>query len=425
MRSLVLDRLNAARIAVKGALVPGSSALALVLCVLSPLAAQAPTGSDGIVFHAAGDAVVLQLTGRLQFDSRVFLDGGTGTTDAIFLRRAAPGVTGTFFGNYGFRFTADVSDGRPTPLEASVNARFGPALQLRAGKVLVPIGLGQLQGISNGSLAEHGVGSGLAPSRDVGVEARGTVARVLDYSLGMYNGVPDGVSGDFDWSGDKDLVGRAFLRPFAARPGHALRRLGFGGGTSVGRHEGTIDDPYLPAYRTPARERYFRYRGGTTPVVADGLHRRVSAQAYFYSGRYGVLGEQLFSSAEVSRGADAARLLNRSWQLIGSWVLTGEDASYTGVEPATRFDPHAGTWGAVEIAARVDGLRIDRDAFPTFSDPALSALAAHSFTGGVNWYANRNVRLLVNYELTRFDAAPGGERRRTERALASRFQLGL
>ncbi|MBW3630458.1 MAG: hypothetical protein KY464_14325 [Gemmatimonadetes bacterium] len=425
MRSRVLDRFNAARTLATVAPVGGYLALALLGGLLSPVASQGQAAAEGIAVRLAGDAVLLRLTGRLQYDSRVFLEEGTGTTDAVFLRRAAPGVQVTLFDDYALRFTADLSTGRPRPLEASVSARLNPALQLRAGKVLVPVGLAQMQGISNGVLAEHGLGSALAPARDVGVEMRGTVARVLDYSVGVYNGVPDGVSGDLAWSGEKDLVLRGFLRPFATRRDHTLEGLGFGVGGSTGQHRGTADEPFLPMYRTGGRERFFHYRGGSDPVIADGTRQRYSPQAYLYSGRLGMLAEYLVSTGDVRRDTEAGRFSSQAWQAVGSWVVTGEDAAYMGIDPSTSFNPRAGTWGAVEVAVRADGLRADADTFPRFSDPAASALSARSLTGGVNWHPSRNIRVLVNYQTTWFGAAPGADARPTEKALVSRVQLGI
>ena len=218
---------------------------------------------------------------------------------------------------------------------------------------------------------------------------------------------------------------RAFVRPFAGQADHRLRGLGVGIGSSRGRHEGTADDPFLPAYRSMGRVNFFRYRGGSSPVIADGIHQRFTPQGYLYTGRFGLLAEYAFSSGELRRGAETARLSNRAWQAIGSWVVTGEDASFNGVVPANSFDPRAGTWGAVELALRVDRLNIDSDAFPRFSDPTLSARSARALTGGINWYPNQHLRLILNYEETHFGAAPGGVGRRTERAVISRIQFGL
>ena len=80
---------------------------------------------------------------------------------------------------------------------------------------------------------------------------------------------------------------------------------------------------------------------------------------------------------------------------------------------------------AVELAARYGRLSVDKSAFPIFADPLTSASAARSWTLGVNWYANRNVKIVLNYEQTDFQTAEGGVKRKQERALLERFQLAF
>ncbi len=45
---------------------------------------------------------------------------------------------------------------------------------------------------------------------------------------------------------------------------------------------------------------------------------------------------------------------------------------------------------------------IDNDAFPNFADPATSASAAQSWSAGLNWHLNKNVRVNLSYSHTTF-----------------------
>ena len=102
-----------------------------------------------------------------------------------------------------------------------------------------------------------------------------------------------------------------------------------------------------------------------------------------------------------------------------SACVTGDDASYAGVNPKHPFDLKTGQWGAFEIAARYHVFDSDNDAFPTFADPAKSASKATGWGVGLNWYLNRNVRSDLDYEQTQFD----GSGRATEKVFFTRLQL--
>ena len=72
-------------------------------------------------------------------------------------------------------------------------------------------------------------------------------------------------------------------------------------------------------------------------------------------------------SQDVSRvvpsGIREATVDTNAWQFAVSYFLTGEEASFKGFQPKTRFSPSEGTWGAFEIKARVQQLNVDENAF--------------------------------------------------------------
>jgi phosphate-selective porin OprO/OprP len=93
------------------------------------------------------------------------------------------------------------------------------------------------------------------------------------------------------------------------------------------------------------------------------------------------------------------------WFLQASWVLTGEQGSYKQVVPINAFDPRNGRWGAFELAGRVSRVQVDRSVFEDgfASQAGGSTSKATAFTGGLNWYLNRNFKVQFNYEHTDFD----------------------
>jgi phosphate-selective porin OprO/OprP len=243
----------------------------------------------------------------------------------------------------------------------------------------------------------------------------------------VFNGVPDGGNGDGDTNDSKDVAARLFFTPFAKSNG-PLKNLGFGIAGSTGDQEGTLAAPGLPSFRTPGQQTFFSYRADATAagtVLPDGKRTRFSPQGYFYRGPFGLLAEYVRSSQDVLRGAVAETLDNDAWQVAGSWVLTGGEPTYKSVNPKKVFDPAAHTYGAWEIAARYSELRIDEDAFPLFANPASSASSAKAWAVGLNWYLNKNLRWMLDYERTAFEGGATAGDREDESIVFNRFQISF
>jgi phosphate-selective porin OprO/OprP len=110
--------------------------------------------------------------------------------------------------------------------------------------------------------------------------------------------------------------------------------------------------------------------------------------------------------------------------------VTGEEETFKGYTPSSSFSLADHTWGALELVARYHQLTIDPDAFAgganSFADPATQASKASAWGLGLNWYLNQNVKLVLDYDRTRFDGgAAGGADRGDEEALLSRVQLSF
>ena len=89
--------------------------------------------------------------------------------------------------------------------------------------------------------------------------------------------------------------------------------------------------------------------------------------------------------------------------------------------------------------ARYGDLRVDADAFnvdPTatglrFADPTKSAQEARELGVGLNWYVDRNVKFVLDYDQTSFDGGAGSatasayavKNRETEQVVLGRVQF--
>ena len=389
------------------------------------------TSGDGFFFRSADGNWRLRIGGYIQADARFYPGDDAGIlTNTLGIRRARPLVEGTVYQYFDFRILPDFGAGTPSLYEAYLEARIGRALSIRAGKYKPPVGLERLQSATDLRFVERGFPTNLAPNRDVGLQIGGEVAGgTVSYQAGIFNGVPDLGFGDADANDAKDLAGRIFFAPFARQGRAAPVDLGFGVSGSIGNERGTIAAPQTSNLRTPGQAVFFRYRTGATAaaaVIADGRRTRLAPQAYLYRGSLGLLTEYTSNHHTVRRDSVVQTIRHQGWQVAGSFFLTGEKASSRGVTPMKVFDPKAGTWGAVEIAGRVQQTGVDDAAFPFLADPATAASWAKAWSLGINWHFAKNVKLMVDYEHTTFTGgAANGANRPVETFIVTRFQTAF
>jgi phosphate-selective porin OprO and OprP len=385
-------------------------------------------GPKGFSLKSADGKNQLKLRGTLHLDGRWIsgTDPG-GTFDTFTATRVRPIFEGTFANIFDFKFMPDFGQGRTVIQDAYVNARFTQATQLQAGKFKAPIGLERLQSANDMRWVQRGFPTSLVTNRDIGLMLQGDLGGGrFSYQAAYLNGSNDGSSSetfaDVDINDDKEYALRLFVQPFAESENFAIRGLGFGVAGSWNDQVGNILQPLLPSFRTPGQSTFFRYRsfGTTAGTIADGERTRLAPQFYYYVGALGVLGEYTEDSQDVSRvvatGVREATVDTNAWQLAVSYFLTGEEASFKGFQPKTRFSPSEGTWGAFEVKARVQQLNIDDNAFSggadSFADPLVSASQADSYGIGLNWYLNENVKWLLDLEHTTFEGgAMTGDRK--------------
>lgn len=387
---------------------------------------SATASKDGFSIKSADGKYAVRLKGLVQADARFFLsDSAFPVTNSFFLRRARPILEATVGKYLEFRLMPDFGQGTTVLFDAYADVKVAPQFAIRAGKFKVPVDLERLQSASDIVFAERALATNLAPNRDVGLQLSGDLdSGLVAWQAGVFNGLPDLGNGDNDVSDAKDFAGRVFLQPFKTG---SLKGLGVGVAGSTGLERGTPSAPALASYRTTGQQTWFRYTSSTTVtannVFADGRRERLAPQAYFYTGPLGLHGEYIQSWQSVSKvGAPTAKLKHTAWQATGSFFLTGEKNSWKSAAPKTPFDPKAGTFGAVELAARYSELSIDDATFPTYASPTTNPSKAKAYGVGINWYLARAIKVVVDYEHTTFTGGTATGDREPENFVVTRIQ---
>ena len=219
----------------------------------------------------------------------------------------------------------------------------------------------------------------LAPNRDIGVQLQGEFASGgASYALGVYNGAPDGRDGPTtNPDNEFELAGRLFFEPWK-NAADGLSGLGFGIAGSTGDKEAAATTSCRVTAR-PGQVQFFGYR---SDVAADGEHIRWSPQAYYYRGRFGLLGEYIVSRQELALPTSGVAATMRQPGLATQrWRgpdRRGQTATAAWSVRTIPLQPMATGWGAFELVARYGRLDIDDDAFPLFADPAAAVAGAQA-----------------------------------------------
>ena len=309
----------------------------------------------------------------------------------------------------------DFAGGKLVVQDAYLDVRYSDVFKLRFGKMKVPFGLERLQDERSTTFTERGLPTQVAPNRDLGVQAFGELAEARR--------VP-GSASSTAW-------------PMAERRWRRLERQG-GRGTRVRHADSRAGRRRRRDLRREARPpRVARRRviqdawsddvlpvqAGTTvldTVFADGRHWRAAGQAYSYTGPFGLLGEYVRSRQHIKLGGKHELADLEAWQVVGQWVITGENATYKSVTPN-------GKRGAFDVTARVGELRVvDAGTLDNgFADPTKSARRAWSAGIGGDWFANRAVRFVLDVDRTWYTRGAKTGDRPAETSIIGRAQLAF
>lgn len=149
----------------------------------------------------------------------------------------------------------------------------------------------------------------------------------------------------------------------------------------------------------------------TGNIAADGVVQYGVELGGFYKNFYGAAEAFEYTVDRTAAGLDDASF--SGWYVQGAWTLTKEQrqwvsntGGFRGVRPANVFDPRAGTWGAIELAARYSILDLNHN-----EGLAGVALPAGGIRGGeqtittigLNWYPNQVARFLLDYQWVEID----------------------
>jgi phosphate-selective porin OprO/OprP len=393
--------------------------------------ARANDGSvaeNGVGLKSKDGNNTIQFGGRIHMDYRQYSpDYGTGqTTDSYQnlaeVRRARFGVRGQFAKDFKYEivgnFGNDVGAGSSsTTMDVAwVNYAANPEAQFQFGLFKMPFSLEQLTSSNNIDFMERSlvgqVEGEFIPGKETGFMLHGVPKVGLTYAVAVSRGRgnKDAVNDGFDY------IGRVTTN-IAELTGSKAYIAHLGAAYSTGDVKGGV----TPASgRTESRSQNAFFTG---PALSGNTERtRQGLEAAFAYNAFKVQSEYFNFKYDPTTGNNQEV---KGYYVQAVYNLTGEsynykDGVFSAVKPTNPLDK--GGRGAWQVGVRVSEFDASDIAVATGKTNRATAM-----TYGVTWFATDNLRFMLNYVDTKFDALVGssGSRVNGDRAVMFRSQFNF
>ena len=405
----------------------------------APIQASAPTvqapvsatdmrtfWSSGLRFETADKQIQYSISGRIHADGTWIhaddeIDTGSGTSDddRVGFRRSRLQVEGVFYESVAFRTQYDF---------AGANANFRDVyLQFRklfwgttlwVGQFREPFSLDQLNSSNDNPFLERSLVDIFAPSRSTGIALSGNgQGGKINYHAGVFHA--NGAGNDTTYPNNGNAVGDG---SYAVTGRFTYAPMLNDKGTEVLHFGAAVSRRSVDGYTRNVTRPEFDSNGTSTPAPPDGwvfadfadaeCVLLMGGEAAFIRGPLALQGE--FVQAEIDNDGSADRSAH-GYYVQATYGLTGEGRTYKGalIQRPSPTDPYKGPGtggGAWELAARYS--------FLDLNDGSVASTDTENITVGVNWYANPQVAVRLNYVMADFDEYDGGAN-----AIGVRFQF--
>lgn len=382
---------------------------------------------DGITFEDGSGNWKLAINGRVQADYRQF-SPDEDAADTFSLRRARLGGTLTFYKDYAVRVEGEYSGGSTTLTYGYVDINKFQAAKLRLGQFKPFYGLERSMSTNFTDFQERSLADALLGSTfDRGVMLYGSPTPGFTYSLAYVNGTGTADENNAKVDG-KDYTVR-LTGNFAELMDWKNAVVHIGGFYADGNEASSRQAGFVPIGQTEGRGAQFfattcaSAACGATTANALNEHVGRTHSGFETAIAYGAIklqGEAINTSFEgdgFSRDMDA-------WYASVMWNVTGEsfadmykEGIFGRLRPKNNYKAGADGWGAFQVGLRYS--KFDASDFKTTNAAGTGVLLnnvagtsdgllvatneAESWTLGLNWIFNPNVRVITNLVRTNYD----------------------
>jgi phosphate-selective porin OprO and OprP len=352
------------------------------------------------------------------------------------IRRARIGFKTKYKEFYEAELNADISVGANTSVTSTnwdvayFNVAWWKPVQFRFGLFKMPMNLEEVTSSNNIDFMERSYVNALAPQKEIGAMIHGVPFTGTTYALAVSNG-SGAKQAETDIREDgKDVIGRVtanFAELMTVPDKEAIYHVGASFSTGD-QPQGNIG----VSGRTESRgATFFR-----APVLANGAPKgfqsidrsRIGLEGAVAIRQFKLQGEWLQQNNEFDTNTRGYSLDTTAWYAEALWAITGEkyadgykNGVMGGIKPLKDFDPATFSGGAWEAGLRYNEfdasdyntVGIEQGVTLGAADAAISTKAAgfakaKSYTAGVKFLPNSNMRFMLNYVKTDFSDVIGG-----------------
>jgi phosphate-selective porin OprO/OprP len=343
------------------------------------------------------------LDGRVNLDAAYYFNSDNQLSNGIELRRGRLAINMVLWKDWAGQFDVDFVDNVVDVKDAWIGYSGVRNTLVRAGNFRTPFGLETLTSSRYITFMERSLLDNFSPDRRIGLGASTWGAR-WQASAGLFGPELEDSVDTIGQSQTKNVIGRVTALPFAKNGnllhlGVALARLEPGAAT-----EDDLSDANRWRVRARPETHVNRGRFISTPQVKNVDHASLYGfEAAAVMGPVSLQGEY---NREVLRRTDTTlpEPTYDGWYAFASWFPSGDRRPYDHqVGEFTRVVPKSSR-GALELVARYSTMDLNDEA------AAVRGGKADIVTVGANYYANANVRLMVNYLFVKTDEYSRGDR---------------
>lgn len=369
-------------------------------------------------FQSADGNFTAQLGGRIHFDlggvneDQAWRNSvGGAQPDGAEIRRGRFYLAGTVNKAFDYKWQIEFA-GSTAPLfkDFYVAAKDSPVGRIQGGQFKENFGIEQLTSSNNLSTMERSAASeAFSRGRNIGVMVTDhTESELLQWSVAVFkeDGADTGMSFN---SGDANFTGRLSAAPINKNDGRDVLHVG-----AQFRKAGDFNG--MLRYRARGSGTHLlTARAVDTGFIAANGADEAGVETAWVRGPFSAQAEYMRATIDAKQGMSNPTFY--AWYGLISYFLTGESRNYkassgsfSSIVPRKTGGACSGAW---ELAARYSYIDLD--------DESVAGGKLADVTLGLNWYLNRNTRILLNWSQGELQ----GSRNGTADTVQLRWQLAF